>query len=152
MTARLFDRCRRLLARAVPKVEFVTVVSVALALTACTFDAPIREDYSYRLTVVVSGTYDEPPTVERLGFGSLVETAPGVFVFEDTPDYGIDPYAVEIHVQQTGGLATDEFFSVTVRYEELGMIPVGSRTLYAARRDYGDGINPEIRKIISVPQ
>ena len=140
--------------------SIVATAALLLLIAACDVDAPVRDDFSYRLTVVIEGTYDDPPTVQWAGpdppdpITPLGETAPdsGVFIFEDTPDYTTDPFVVEIHVS-AAALVVDQFFSVTVTYTEFGMIPVTTRTIYQARRDgHGDSVEHEIRTLLTVPQ
>ena len=142
-----------------PAASFVVIAALLVLIAACDVDGPVREDFSYRLTVVVEGTYDDPPTVQWAGpdppdpITPLSETAPGsgVFIFEDTPDYNADPFVLEIHVT-AAVLAVDEFFSVDVTYSELGMVPATTRTIYQARRDGDDNsVEHEIRKLLSVP-
>ena len=143
-----------------PAASFVVIAALLVLIAACDVDGPVREDFSYRLTVVVEGTYD-PPTVQWAGpdppdpITPLSETAPGsgVFIFEDTPDYNAGPYVLEIHVTAFApALAVGEFFSVDVTYNELGMVPATTRTIYQARRDGDDNsVEHEIRKLLSVP-
>lgn len=139
--------------------SIVATAALLLLIAACDADGLVRDDFSYRLTVVIEGTYDDPPTVQWAGpdppdpITPLGETTlgSGVFIFEDTPYYSADPFVLEIHVSATF-VDPAEFFSVTVAYSELGVIPATTRTIYRARRDGDDdGVTPEIRTFLSVP-
>ncbi|TVR32758.1 MAG: hypothetical protein EA404_06585 [Spirochaetaceae bacterium] len=138
-----------------PAASIVVTAALLLLLAGCDADGPVREDFSYRLTVVVEGTYTDA-TVQWAGpappdpITPLSETGSGVFIFEDTPDYSADPLVLEIHI--TGNLAAGDSFTVSVSYSELGVIPATTRTIYQARRDGDDNsVEHEIRKFLSVP-
>ena len=135
------------------------LLAASIVLIGCDIDGPLRDDFSYRLTVTVAasggiGLGNLTIDVSSAEPGLIDEEPPGsgVFVAERISDYDANPHVVEIDVASGLPLAGDETFSVTVTYSDLGMIPVTTRTIFRARREAGDGLEPEIWKQIVVPQ
>lgn len=129
----------------------MVLILALFALAACDIVGPVREDFRYRVTVTVAGDYDVVVVTFADDGQPVDETEPGVFVFEAAADYQADPTVIDVQAS-SAALIDDQFFTVTVTYSELGMIPVVTRQLSVARRDSGDGNEPVIWTQVTVPQ
>lgn len=126
-------------------------VLLALSVIGCDIEGPVRENFRYRVTVTAAGDYDDAVVTFADDGEPVDEPEPGVFIFEAVADYQADPTVIDVQVS-SATLNGDEFFTVTITYSDLGMIPVVTRELAFVRRDAGDGIEPAIRTQVTVPQ